>query len=739
MNKDQLVAATYSGKHLLVLAGAGTGKTRTIIARAIYLLNNGISAERIKILSFTNKATKEIVSRIKIESNDNVKVKGLNGATFHSWCMELLKKYAHNFRTEGVTCIDSDDSETAFKLVMGHIFGKQTLDINTRCRLSPSTISDIYSYAVNTRSNLTDSICAFFQLSPDDRAQKKSIEHIRTICQMVIQGYIDYKRQRRYIDYDDMLSVVALGLKKNKSLRDKITSQYDHILIDEMQDTNPLQWILLESFYDNCHLFCVGDDAQSIYAFRGADFKSIHSFKSRVPQSEVLHLTENYRSSQEILNVANWVLGKSPLSYGKQLIAHRGHGKKPILYLLNSHWEESNIIADAIQKGVIDGRKYKDYLILARSAFSCRNIEATCISRGIPYVFFGGTQLMKSAHVRDVISALRIISNHYDELAWIRYLTLWPGVGEVSAAKIIDQIVNYSDVAEAINNIRLEKHHPSLIRETLEDLIELVKCPSQAIDVVVKRMEIVLSKKYDNWDIRKSDFEALKIVASNCNDVTSFLEEYVLDPSAEQTVKIESNLNKDAIIISTIHSAKGLEADTCFIINVTPESYPLPKAMTDEEIEEERRCLYVALTRAKNSLNIMSRKFSVTGMSNRSHLKGIKFYSTPYCEDIVGTIEGTILKGWNENLRRLEHFYLIKMQESQETIQILDEEFKRKYYIKPDDSSVGRYFLNGINISLVDYYTENAQDGIQDNGYVSEWNPKCDTPANDIMNDFNFS
>lgn len=676
LNKEQLVAATYSGKHLLVLAGAGTGKTRTIIARAIHLINNGVDPGRIKILSFTKKSAQEIVARIRIESDGNNKAKGLKGSTFHAWCMELIQRYEKAFGMGGFTCIDADDRETAFKLVMGRIFGKQTIKLKDRCRLTPGVISDIYSFAVNTRCSLSDSIYSQLNLSKGQPGQEAMAEQSREICEKVIREFIAYKQKQKYIDYDDMLMIVASSLKKNPDLRKRISSLYDHILIDEMQDTNPLQWLLLESFYDNCHLFCVGDDAQSIYAFRGADFKSIHTFKQKVPGGEVYKLTENYRSTQEILDLANWVLDKSPLKYDKHLVAHRGKGKKPVLYLLDSPWEEANVVTDIIQKGHVEGKAYRDYLILSRNAFSCRTVESACITKGIPYCLYGGTMLMKSAHVRDVVSALRIVSNYHDELAWTRYLTLWPGIGEVSAAKIVDQAMDKSEMKSAIECVG----KPG-IRDVLEAITGYVMNPAQAIDIVVDKMDALLNKKYDNWDIRKKDFESLKIVASKCVDIASFITEYILDPSAEQTAKVPDKENDDFTIISTIHSAKGLEADTCFVINVTPSSYPSTKAVTIDEIEEERRCLYVALTRAKNSLNIMSRK------------------------DSVSAYEDDVLDDDDEDLEEAQ-----------------DGE---------------KYFLNGLTPPLIEYSADSATPAKFD-GYSSEWAEKGPSTI-DLLDEFDFS
>ena len=421
LNKQQLAAATYNGKHLLVLAGAGTGKTRTIIARALHLISTGVQPTRIKILSFTKKSAQEIANRIKIEGSKMPEAKQVSGSTFHSWCMDLITRYGSAFGLEGYSCIDEEDRESAISIAIGNLYNKKKLEVEEK-QIRGSLLSDIYSYAVNTRQNLSTAIkMKLYPMQNGEQIDEK-VKKVKELIEPVIRAYIEYKRSRRYIDYDDMLMAVASILKQNTELKAFVSSLYDHILIDEMQDTNPLQWMLLESFMDNCHLFCVGDDAQSIYAFRGADFKSIHSFVNRVPNSDVYKLEENYRSTQEILDLSNWLLDESPLNYNKHLFAHRGSGHKPIMQFVNNDWEEAEFITDNIEKNILDGLHYKSHMVLSRTILGTRKVEAACISKKIPCVVYGGTTLLRTRHVRDVISALRIIANFRDELAWVRYL-----------------------------------------------------------------------------------------------------------------------------------------------------------------------------------------------------------------------------------------------------------------------------------------------------------------------------
>ena len=603
LNEQQKYAVTYKGKHLLVLAGAGTGKTRTIIERAKHLINNGVPPKRILILSFTRKSAREIVERIKTQSDSSM-TEGLIGQTFHSWCMGIIKNNPKIFKQSEYTILDEDDRESCFKLLCGKSFK----DKNGRV-ISPNSILNVYSYAMNAKCSMSDSIRKrIFDNAPqNDESVNLYIKTNKSIYEDIIKKYIAYKESRRYFDYDDILNVVSKSLKKNKEACNYVNSMYDHILVDEMQDTNPLQYELLSSFYDNCKLFCVGDDAQSIYGFRGADFKSIHSFTDIVPESEKHKLTINYRSTQEILDLSNWLLSKSPLKYDKKLLSYRGEGVKPRIIHWRDEWEEANNITDKIRKSVSKySYRYSDNMVLGRTLFGLRKVEAACIKKGIPYKIYGGTGLMQSAHIRDVISPMRIVSNYQDEIAWMRYLRLWKGIGEVTASKIIGDLITEESLDECLfklTSMNLQEE----ISSTLVAISDLQYNPSESISKALSCMSSRLQEIYkDEWTSwRKNDFPILMNVAMSTSSVNEFIAEYVLEPKLEDGVKMQGK-KEDECVLTTIHSAKGLESSLCYIVNVSTLSFPTNRAILNGEdaIEEERRCLYVALTRAKDRLYI---------------------------------------------------------------------------------------------------------------------------------------
>jgi len=604
LNDSQRRAATFEGKHLLVLAGAGTGKTKTIVARAEYLLNNGVEPNKIAIVSFTRKSAREIAERLKLSVSGNMNKNAITGKTFHSWCNEIMHQYPEHFPHHSFTPLDEDDRLSAFALAIG-----RNLKDSTTEKIKKETVAAVYSYAVNTLCSLTDAIfhIRYVNSDKDDEQIKKRVEEDKLIIAPIIKKYIEYKKERRYMDYDDMLNVVAQVLEKNESVRTTVTTRYVHVLVDEMQDTNPLQYKLLRCFTEKSHLFCVGDDAQSIYAFRGADFKTIHSFVDAVPQSELQKLELNYRSTQEILDLSNWVLAQSPLNYNKNLTADRGKGEKPQLIHIEDDWEEADTVTDTILQTLADGGTYSDSMVLGRSGWSLSKVEGACLTKKIPYVKLGGTSLMQSAHVRDVVSAMRIAANIYDEIAWIRYLQLWQHIGTATAAKIITEIITLDNFEQMMDRLQLSgfKGLNADVLNTLKNIRKFINNPSKAMHEAVNQMKETLEKKYsEEWSYRAADFEVLQEVAKGTGTITEFITEYVLDPKAETTFKFGKETEEDVVTLSTIHSAKGLEAKTVHVLNVNPYNYPSPRTIKQggDAVEEERRCLYVALTRAKDRL-----------------------------------------------------------------------------------------------------------------------------------------
>lgn len=592
LNEQQKQAATTDAQHSLVLAGAGCGKTKTIVARAAYLISQGVPASQIQILTFTRRAAHEIVTRVEQYLGDQAK--GLRASTFHTFCIYLLRRNRQAFGLEQFSIIDRDDQLLMFRLLRGK--GRDSV------LPKAAQLADIYSFARNTQSKLSDAIV---RILPDAIDYKEEIKS-------VMQAYESRKQARGFLDYDDILAIVAAHLQASEQLCQWVAKLSPIFLVDEMQDTNPLQWSLLSPLLAKIQLFCVGDDAQSIYGFRGADFKNIHQFTTHVPEATVFRLEHNYRSTQGILDVSNWLLKSSPIHYDKQLTAHRQVQSVPILHIFANEFEEAHWIAtDLKQRHEEQQAEYADHMILVRSSYAARHVESALIKMSIPYRFIGGTKLLEAAHVKDLLSVLRVVVNSTDDIAWMRFLTLWDGIGDVGASKITTALLAQNDLMACCDY--LEQHVtkiPASVVLAMKQLTvletEVVACLSIAFEVMAPQLE----KNYHNqdWQRRAKDVELVKQLAAKHNHVATFLEEYILEPMSIS--EVQQATNQDHVTIITIHSAKGTEQKVCYVPHLSVGQYPHARAQGDfDAVEEERRVLYVALTRAQNELILTKHQF----------------------------------------------------------------------------------------------------------------------------------
>ncbi|WP_151752874.1 ATP-dependent helicase [Acinetobacter soli] len=586
LNPQQHAAATTQAQHCLVLAGAGCGKTKTIVARAAYLIEQGVPANQIQILTFTRRSASEIVARVELALGEQAK--GLRASTFHTFCMYLLRRVPKAFGLEQFSIIDRDDQLMMFRLIRGKDDKK-----NPNQLPKPQELCDLYSFARNTRQKLSD---ALEKQHPEYLAFKDQIAKI-------MQEYETRKRARSFLDYDDILAIVASALDQSEGLVDYVASICKHMLVDEMQDTNPLQWALLEPLKDQVCLFCVGDDAQSIYGFRGADFENIHRFNERVPNAQVYKLEKNYRSTQEILDLSNWLLDQSEIQYDKRLDAYRGEGIKPRMHIFPNEFDEAKWIAvDIKERHYLQGHNWSDHMVLVRSSFAARHIEAACIAANVPYRFIGGMKLLETAHVKDLLSLLRVIANPLDDIAWMRFLTLWNGVGDVGASRLAQQLLLQPEFELIFNQLEQFGRIPVETLLMMKQMMVLKQEVQACVGLGIQAIEAQLAENYKkDWNRRQSDFELVKQLASKHGQLSEFLEEYVLDPVSIS--EIERQSDTDVVTLITIHSAKGTEQKVCYVANVTAGQYPHARAQGDfDAVEEERRVLYVALTRAQNEL-----------------------------------------------------------------------------------------------------------------------------------------
>ncbi|MBW2326550.1 MAG: ATP-dependent helicase [Deltaproteobacteria bacterium] len=584
LNKNQQIAAEYKDKHILVLAGAGTGKTLTIIARAEHLIRKGVDPRRILLLTFTRRAAREMTDRLYLSIGDAANV--VTAGTFHHFCLLTMRRMADKFGIQDFTVIDRDDQNSLMRLArVGYVKKGEKFP-------KASQLVTVFSYSRNTNMNVLEYLNKYTEF--DEETSNKILN--------VFTEYKQRKQLNRYLDFDDILYLFGKKLHEDSSISNRLRSRYDHILVDETQDTNPLQWIILDGLKDPAKLFCVGDDAQSIYAFRGADFRNVHSFKKRIPDSVILKLEDNYRSTQEILDISNWLLKESPLKYNKNLKAQRGTGTKPLLVDFDSDLDEAKWIAENLIERHETGSLWNDHMILTRTAWGSRSVEAMLIEKNIPYIFIGGISFLQAAHVKDLLCLVRAAASNHDELAWIRYLTLWPGIGDVTAARLISSMKEMGTMNEALDQLsnKLKKDQQKIVNGP-KTILKYWDEPTKALRVGAEFLKPILSEKYDKWDLRKKDFDLLVRLAERYRSLMRFIETYTLDPITSTVVsRLE---NQDVVTLITVHSGKGTESSVCYVIRVEPGMYPHIRSLgAEDDEEEERRILYVAMTRAKNEL-----------------------------------------------------------------------------------------------------------------------------------------
>ena len=585
LNASQRQAASWTGDHLLVLAGPGSGKTRTIIARAAWLLAQGVPPRKLLILTFTRRAAQELKDRLKMLLGE--RAAAVRAGTFHHFALQAMRADPEAFEMSRHVILDRDDETALLKSILAE-WPKGTKHLP-----KAEQVSEWYSFSRNAQLDLDTYLQRFQEVSPETRELAKEI----------VKRYRERKRERGYLDFDDILVEFARALKRDPRIQRRYRSAFDHILVDEMQDTNPLQWIVLDALRDPAKLFCVGDDAQSIYAFRGADFRNVHSFCERIPQGSVVHLDENYRSTRPILDLANWLLAQSPLDYDKNLVSIRGDGERPTWIEFDSEASEADHIGDQLLESYRDGRPWREHLVLTRAAYLTRRIETALIEREIPYILRGGRTFLQAAHVKDLLSLLRVAANPTDEIAWIRYLTLLPKIGEVTASRRARLLAEGGDLVEVIRSDPRLRTHAETIENVLRGLASEQEAPARAVDRARKHLTPHLELRYDDWSRRDQDLGLLQELAGRYRSVAALLDATTVDPI--HTHQEAQDQDPDQVTIATIHAAKGTEAEWVCVCRVEPGVFPYSKSVGDSQAEEEeRRVLYVAVTRAKDQLTL---------------------------------------------------------------------------------------------------------------------------------------
>jgi len=593
LNPSQLAAVTSAEGPLLIIAGAGSGKTRTLTYRVAYLVEKGIPPQSILLLTFTRKASQEMLHRAA--QLVGARCAMVSGGTFHSFANSVLRTYAkeigfgHDFYI-----MDRSDTESLINII------RKESGYGSKNRSFPrkQTLANIFSRAVNKVLSLEDVV-------------SRDYPHFFNDLEAIIELNKEYANQKRInnaLDYDDLLIFLHLLLKKHPEIRKSLTSLYRYIMVDEYQDTNPVQAEIVYFLAgDEKNIMVVGDDSQSIYSFRGADFMNIMRFPDIFPSTRIIKLEENYRSAQPILDLTNKMIENAATKYSKKLFTNLHGETMPIIINAEDEYAQSEIVVKKIKHLAEKGIPANEIAVLFRAGFHSFGLEIELTKNNISFIKMGGFKFMDSAHIKDVIAHLRAFSSRVDRISWYRILMLLNKIGPAAARKIFKSVSEKGRDA-GLSDIKLKGKAAEGIMK-LKGLF--AKMDSQSVTVadmgeaVIEYYTPLLETMYDDHHKRRKHLEHLVAIMERYRNMGDFLTDMALEPP--NTVKDDSFTtnpsNKGRLVLSTVHSAKGLEWNTVFVIWALDGRFPSAYALNnDKELEEELRLMYVAATRAKENL-----------------------------------------------------------------------------------------------------------------------------------------
>ncbi len=601
--------ATFGSGPLLVIAGAGTGKTMTLAHRVAHLVIEGVSPERILLLTFTRRAAQEMTRRVEnivrsaTRDSNPLPSGGLPwSGTFHSVANRLLRRFAHNLGLDpGFSVLDRGDSADVMDVV------RHELKLSRTSRRFPkkNTCLAIYSRCVNTQKPLAETLDAIYPWCSDWTDELTEL----------FRHYVLRKQQSQSLDYDDLLLYWS-HLVGEAEFAEEIGSWFDHVLVDEYQDTNLVQAQILNALKpDGAGVTVVGDDAQSIYSFRAAEVENILGFPDQyIPTAQVITLEQNYRSTQPILDTANHLIAESERQYRKNLFTDRHNGAKPRYVTVEDGDAESEYVVTSILANRELGMQLKEQAVLFRGSHHSDRLELELVRRNIPYVKYGGLKFLEAAHVKDFLAVLKWAENPKNEVAAFRVLKLLPGMGPATATKCFEFLALNGHQFTALDEFRA----PAASADEWAGFCALMTSLSAAgtgengwqsqLSQVRRWYQPQLERLYDSIDTREADLEQLEQISGRYATRERFLTELTLDPpSVAGDLSGDPLLDEDYLVLSTVHSAKGQEWEAVFVLNVSDGSFPSEFATGKPAmIEEERRLLYVAMTRARQSLSLVA-------------------------------------------------------------------------------------------------------------------------------------
>jgi DNA helicase-2/ATP-dependent DNA helicase PcrA len=630
LNQQQLAAVTAPPGPLLVIAGAGSGKTRTLTYRVSYLLENGIDPRNILLLTFTNKAAREMLSRVG--NLLPVDATGLWGGTFHSIGNRILRRYGSALGySSGFTIMDREDQKDLIDAVVAGA-GIDPKEIRFP---KGDVLAEIFSFVVNTENPLEELLTEKF---PYFLPLLEKIQDVR-------EGYEKKKKATNSMDFDDLLQKTLSLFQQHERIAEIYRRQFQFILIDEYQDTNKIQADLVDLLArDHHNVMVVGDDAQSIYSWRGANFQNILEFPKRYPDAQVFKIEMNYRSVPEILEVANAAIAANVHQFRKHLSATReSKALKPALVALNDSAEQAQFVAQRILELRDEGVDLNEIAVLYRAHYHAVELQLELSRRGIPYQITSGIRFFEQAHIKDVTSFIRFVANPRDEVAFKRMVKLLPGIGNRTAENLwqrwaagavaanVDRGSEKESTAAGVDpagysfgerllamNIPAKSKKPwEQLAHTLDEIAPAGQpnMPSEMITSVVEAIyEDYAKANFTNYELRREDLNQLAIFARQFKDVHEFLSQLALISNVDAEAATMQVSDKESVNLSSVHQAKGLEFHTVFVIWLADGMFPSSRSLdTRDALEEERRLFYVAITRARDELYLAYPQMRLSG------------------------------------------------------------------------------------------------------------------------------
>ena len=593
LNPAQLEAVTASDGPILVIAGAGSGKTRTLVYRVARLVESGVPPESILLLTFTRKAAQEMLDRAA--SLADPRCRFVSGGTFHSLAFKVLKSHAEALGyANSFTILDRSDMEEVLRSLIPE------LQMPKKGQRFPKrgTLANILSKAANLQEPVEAFILEeygqFLEVAPE----------IGRLGRL----YADYKKANQLMDYDDLIISLQRLLGENSDIRTELSRKYGHVMVDEYQDTNAIQADIVKGLaHDHRNVMVVGDDSQSIYSFRGANYRNMLDFPSIFPETKIIKLEQNYRSTQHILALTNALMDQADEKYTKCLFTERGGGEKPKVIDTRTEHGQALLVSRYLKEQLAEGRSINDYAVLFRAAYHSFELEAELTRQRIPYVKYGGFKFLESAHIKDFLAHMRVVVNRDEAISWIRILRLVKNVGMGKSQTIIKwmrneqipprQLAEWPGAGKKDGGL---KDLGILLGRLTSKQIE----PKNAVEQVMEYYLPILKDKFDDFPRREKELDQLIPMADRYKKLRGFLDDLVLEPPTSYA-DIDQGERGKTLTLSTVHSAKGLEWPVVFIIWAMEGRFPASMAYSNPlNLEEERRLMYVAATRAKDQLII---------------------------------------------------------------------------------------------------------------------------------------